>query len=158
MLKYKSFFAFFLLLAPLSPWAAQTPAQAPVEHPHKPVEHHLQKPVEPEHLEKPITTEPSMPPEVTVNYEHAFTKMLLTLLGLGVLIFLTVWLLRRLSQGRLKNMNLGRGIKILERRPLSAKSILYLIEVRGKQVLIAESQVEVRALTSIEEIPPTDED
>lgn len=97
---------------------------------------------------------PPLSVDATDSYEHSFIKMLVTLFGLLVLIFLTVWMLRKIAGGKLKNLNHARTIKIIERRPLSAKSILYLIEVGGKQVLISESQLEVRALSSIEEIPP----
>ena len=86
------------------------------------------------------------------SYREAFTKMMLTLLGLIVLIVATVWVLRRVSHGRMKQMNYGRSIKIIERRPLSAKSILYLIEVDGKKVVIAESQLEVRAITTADHL------
>lgn len=86
-----------------------------------------------------------------VSYQGAFVKMMLTLFGLIVLIIISVWMLRRLSQGRMKQMNAGRAIKILERRPLSAKSILYVIEVHGKKMLVSESQLEVRFISSVEE-------
>ncbi len=83
------------------------------------------------------------------NYEPAFGKMLITLFGLIILIFLTVWMLRRLSGRGLGKSAPGRTIQILEKRSLSHKSVLYLIEVEGKRLLIAESQLEVRALTSL---------
>lgn len=86
-----------------------------------------------------------------VSYKAAFTKMMLSLLVLIILIVISVWMLRRISHGRMKQLNTGRSIKIIERRPLSAKSILYLIEVNGKKVVIAESQLEVRAITTAEE-------
>jgi flagellar biogenesis protein FliO len=91
----------------------------------------------------------------TNSYESAFVKMLFTLLLLLALIFITVWMLRKLSQGRSKAMS-GHSVKILEKRPLSAKSILYVIEVGGKRILISESQLEVRTLSSIEEEPPSE--
>lgn len=84
------------------------------------------------------------------SYEHALGKMLLTLLGLIVLIFLTVWVMRKLTSGRVRSMNQNRAIRILEKRPLSQKSVLYLVEIEGKQVLLSESQLEVRALTTVE--------
>lgn len=86
--------------------------------------------------------------EAPTNYKGAFMKMMLTMLGLIVLIVISVWLLRRVSHGRMKQMNYGRSIKVIERRPLSAKSILYLVEISGKKVVIAESQVEVRGITT----------
>lgn len=86
------------------------------------------------------------------TYKGAFVKMMVTLLGLIVLIVISVWMLRRISHGRMKQMNYGREIKILERRPLSAKSVLYLVEIGGKKVVVAESQVEIRAITTADHI------
>ena len=59
-------------------------------------------------------------------------------------------MLRKMSYGRLRGINALKSIKILEKRPLSSKSILYLIEVGGKQVLIAESQLAVRTITTLD--------
>jgi len=86
------------------------------------------------------------------NYKSAFVKMMVTLLGLIVLIVISVWMLRRIGHGRMKQLNYGREIKILERRPLSAKSVLYLVEVGGKKVVMAESQIEVRAITTADHL------
>lgn len=105
----------------------------------------------------PFTEIPSPAPELfneamptTPSYEYAFLKMIVSLLILLVLIFLTVWALKRLSTGRLKIMNQTLSIKLLEKRAISPKSVLYLIEVEGKRILIAESQLEVRLLTPID--------
>lgn len=109
----------------------------------------------------PVSPAPTLPMEnpepfenveQPVSYQGAFVKMMLTLFALIVFIIISVWLLRRISHGRMKQMNYGKMIKIIERRPLSAKSILYLIEVGGKKVLVSESQLEVRAIASIDEI------
>jgi len=90
--------------------------------------------------------------EAPVSYQGAFVKMMLTLLGLVALIVISVWMLRRVSHGRMKQMNSGRNIKILERRPLSAKSVLYLVEIGDKKVVIAESQLEVRPITGADQM------
>ncbi len=90
--------------------------------------------------------------EAPVSYKGAFMKMMLTLLGLIVLIVISVWMLRRVSHGRMKQMNLGRAMKVIERRPLSAKTVLYLVEISGKKVVIAESQVEVRGITTADHL------
>lgn len=89
---------------------------------------------------------------VPISYKGAFTKMMVTLLALVVLIVISVWMLRRISQGRFRQMNSGRSIKVLERRPLSPKSALYIVEVGNKKVVIAESQLEVRAITVIDDL------
>jgi len=106
-----------------------------------------------------FATDVPLPDTQTVmpSYEGAFFKMMLTLALLLVFIFISVWLLRRLSRGRLAQLNNSRSIKILERRPLSGKSILYLVEVEGKRIVIAESQLEVRPLATLpEESSPRD--
>ena len=92
---------------------------------------------------------PDTPPEIMPSYEGAFLKMFLTLIALIVGIFLTVWLLKRLSQGRLSHSS-GKTIQIIEKRSLSPKTMLYLIDVDGKQTLIAESQLEVKKVMDLE--------
>lgn len=91
-----------------------------------------------------------------VSYQGAFVKMMMTLLGLILLIIISVWMLRRVSQGRMKQMNYGRSIKVLERRPLSAKSVLYLVEISGKKVVVSESQLEVRTIATLDTLPEED--
>ncbi|MDJ0651429.1 MAG: flagellar biosynthetic protein FliO [Simkaniaceae bacterium] len=88
--------------------------------------------------------------KATESYEAAFIKTIAFLIGLVALVILTIWMLRKMSYGRLRGINALKSIKILEKRPLSSKSILYLIEVGGKQVLIAESQLAVRTITTLD--------
>jgi flagellar biogenesis protein FliO len=88
--------------------------------------------------------------EMTSSYENAFVRMLVTLLGLVFLVFVTFWVLRKLGKGKFK-MGGGKAIQILERRALSQKTMLYVVEVDNKKILISESQLEVRTLTSLEE-------
>lgn len=95
--------------------------------------------------------------DAPISYKGAFVKMMATLLGLIALIVISVWMLRRISHGRLKQMNYGRSIKILERRPLSAKTILYLVEISGKKVVVAESHLEVNKITTADHLSPEDE-
>lgn len=83
------------------------------------------------------------------EYKPTFFKMLLILTALIALIFVTFYLFKRLMKVRLHQTNLTKNIKILERRPLSPKSILYLIEVDGKKTLISESSLEVRKITDL---------
>ncbi len=95
---------------------------------------------------------PIPPPETALetkpipSYESTLTKMLLTLGGLLVLVFFTVWILKKIGQGKFGGFGSQKKINIIERKPLSPKTLLYLIEVEGKKILISESQAEVRAL------------
>ena len=88
--------------------------------------------------------------KTTESYETAFIKTIVVLVGLLVLVILTVWMFKRISNGRVRSFNKLISVKILEKRPLSPKSMLYLIEVSGKQVLIAESQLEVRTVATLD--------
>jgi flagellar biogenesis protein FliO len=94
--------------------------------------------------------------EMTNSYESAFVRMLVTLIGLVILVFATFWVLKRMGKGKFK-MGSGRTINVIERRALSPKSMLYIVEIGNKKVLISESQLEVRTLTAFEEHPETSE-
>jgi len=89
--------------------------------------------------------------KTTDSYETTFVKMILVLIGLLILVILTIWMFKKFSRGRLRTLNYHKSIKILEKRPLSPKSMLYLIEIRGKRVLISESQCEMRNITTLED-------
>jgi flagellar protein FliO/FliZ len=113
-------------------------------------------PIDPNAAPDTIPEVPSAPPGVSPidmvpGYEGAFLKMFLALIGLIVAIFFTVWLLKKLSQGRWAGGNSNRSIKILEKRPLSPKTMLYIIDVDGQQSVIAESQLEIKHLMNLEE-------
>jgi len=43
----------------------------------------------------------------------------------------------------------GKSIQILERRTISPKSILYLIEIDGENFLISESQVQIQKIEKL---------
>lgn len=86
----------------------------------------------------------------TESYETTFIKTIVVLVGLLVLVTLTIWMFRKISHGRFRGVNMMKSIKVLEKRPLSPKSMLYLIEVNGKQVLLSESQLEVRNIATLD--------
>jgi flagellar biogenesis protein FliO len=122
-----------------------TPTQAPASH------------TVPDSSEKtPLETTLPKAQSADDAYEHAFIKMLATLAGLLLLVLLTIWALRKISQGKIGGFGVQKKIKVLERRPLSPKSILYLVEIDHKQVLISESQLEVRALAQTSPYAETD--
>src|ERR1700722_9834452 len=116
-----------------------------------------------EQAQEPLPEEPAPPPpppqtleplpsskEMTSSYENAFVRMLVTLLGLVLLVAATFWILRKLGKGKFK-LGSGKTIQVIERRALSQKTMLYVVEVDSKKILISESQLEVRTLTSLDE-------
>ena len=86
-----------------------------------------------------------LPPSDMVS---ALAKMLLTMVALVALLFGTYWLIRRLIQSRLQRGVGKQSIAILEKRMISPKTMLYLIQVEDKKILFAESHLEVKALES----------
>ncbi len=83
-------------------------------------------------------------------FPHYFRRMLLSLGLLVGLLILTVWALKRLMRSREKEINEQKKIKIIEKRVLSSKSLLYLVEVDGERVLLSESHLEIRPLKALE--------
>ena len=75
-------------------------------------------------------------------------KMLICMAALAALIFATYWFLKKLIQNRLQKGVGDPAMSILEKRMLSSKTMLYLIEVEGKKILCAESHLEIKALGS----------
>ncbi len=86
------------------------------------------------------------------DYGAALVKMLLTLIALAVLLFLSFWFLRRLIQQRMQKGVGTQSIQILEKRMISPKTMLYLIEVDNKKILLAESHLEVKRLESFTQV------
>lgn len=86
------------------------------------------------------------------NYLGEFVNMVMTLAFVLVLIFVSVWFLKKIMRSRMQTLNRSNGIKILERRPLNQKASLYLVDILGKGVVISESQAGIHIVT---EFPDT---
>lgn len=130
---------------------AQTPAQR-VTHPISSATQPITKSaIQP--LIQPINVAqtPAYTSENTLQFSYAtsFTRMIISLLAIMGLLVITFWVLKRVIKHRSTYANSMQAIKILEKRVLSPKSVLYLVEFDGEKVLISESQLEVRALQSI---------
>lgn len=113
----------------------------------------------------PSTINPSAPIEHTLDnlsesdhqfpsYKQSLVRMGLALAGLLAVLVVTIWLYKKLTGGKFSGIHASKRIRIIERRPISAKSILYLIECDGKKILVAESQFEMRTLAKIDEPNP----
>lgn len=79
-----------------------------------------------------------------VEFKGAFFKMLFWLAVLIFFAFLTFYMFKKLSHSRLETANQNKAIKILEKRALSPKTVLYLVEYNNKKILIGESQNELK--------------
>ncbi len=84
------------------------------------------------------------------DYGMAIVKMLITLAAFILLLFGTFWFLKRLINQRLQRGGHEQAIQVLEKRMLSPKTMLYLVEIEHKKILIAESHLEVKKVTELE--------
>lgn len=99
-------------------------------------------------LEKTVTESINQIP--TGDLGAAFAKMLLTLVALVILLCVSYWFIRRLIQNRLQKGVGDTAIHIVEKRMISPKTMLYLVQVENKKILLAESQNEIKRLESFE--------
>lgn len=86
------------------------------------------------------------------SYENAFLKMILTLGGLLLLVFFTLWAIRKLSNGRMGTFGSAKKIKILEKKPISPKTAIYHLELDGRRIFITESQLEIKTILDPHEV------
>jgi len=73
------------------------------------------------------------------RFMQEFMNMLTTL---GLMIAVLVaggWLVKKLLATRMKQTNTTSTIKVMERRTLTARTAIYLLDIEGQQIAIAES-------------------
>jgi flagellar biosynthetic protein FliO len=104
-------------------------------------------------LNSPVQPIPDGSSSAEGEYRGTFVRTFLTLIGIILLIFLTIWLFRRAPMTRSKQLNNKKNIKVIESRQLSPKTMLYLVEVAGKQIVVSESHIQVEKLTTIDWLP-----
>lgn len=73
------------------------------------------------------------------SYASDFFHMLLVLFFVILILFVVVKLLKKLMSTRLRQINEGSRIKIIERRSLNPKASLYLVEIDGRPLCVGES-------------------
>ncbi|MDR3623582.1 MAG: flagellar biosynthetic protein FliO [Chlamydiales bacterium] len=97
----------------------------------------------------------SVAPDASQHYDYSgeILNMVLTLGSIIAAVIFVSWALKRLLHKRMHLGNSDNKIKIIERRALSPKASLYLVEVLGKTLVIGESP---SGLTRLSEI--TDEE
>jgi flagellar biosynthetic protein FliO len=81
------------------------------------------------------------------HYWEEFANMIVTLIFVLALAFATLYVVRKIMRSKIKHLNKTTGIKILERRSLNPKASLYLVDVLGKGIVIAESQAGIHLIT-----------
>jgi len=88
----------------------------------------------------------------TYSYWSEFVNMMGSLVLVIGFICASVWILRRVMGAKLRHLNRYASIRIIERRALSQKSSIYLIDVLGQGIVIADSS---SGITLLKEFPNT---
>ncbi|SCA64035.1 hypothetical protein SCG7086_BP_00050 [Chlamydiales bacterium SCGC AG-110-P3] len=78
-------------------------------------------------------------PTEATDFGKQFIHMLLSLGFVLAVLLLGAWVLKRMMGQRMLQMNTSSTIKVLERRTLSPKASLYLIDVNGQGLLVGET-------------------
>jgi flagellar biogenesis protein FliO len=141
MKKIISIFATVLCLLNNTSYGEETAAESttsPTEHPAK-----VPNFSPPKDLSGPI-----FPPEDLIGQPNPETNKFLTefvnmmaTLGLIIsLILIVAWFLKRMLNARQDVANTTSLIKVVERRALSPKTVIYLLDIEGKSIIISESQ------------------
>jgi len=73
------------------------------------------------------------------NFMGDFIRMLTILGGMVALLFGVTWVLRRMTTVRNEQLNETSPIRIVERRSLSPKSAIYLVEIEDKVIVLGET-------------------
>ena len=88
-----------------------------------------------------------------LSFFDEMMNMFLILGGILAAMIVVAWSLKRLLNTRMEQMNADSQIKIIEKRHLSPKSILYLVELQGKGYLLGEGAQGVVSLGEVQ-LPP----
>jgi len=100
-------------------------------------------------------TLPRNPPQL--DFSKELTKMLITLAVLILLFIASVFIIKKLMSQKTFKMNSRSDIQIIQKRALSGKTMLYIIEYHGKKIMISESALEVKNLYQKNDPMPTEE-
>ena len=84
------------------------------------------------------------------QFQKNFVKTLIAILVIIVLALLALWIIKKMSVGRRFTINHKKSIKILESRAISGQTILYHLEIGGKQLIMAESKCSVKTITELD--------
>ena len=82
------------------------------------------------------------------NFQGKFMNMLFILALLIGFMIVASLMLKRMSRNRVSQINNQSVIKVLETRYLSPRATLYLLDIEGKEILIAESHSGVSHIAS----------
>jgi flagellar biosynthetic protein FliO len=80
------------------------------------------------------------------RFMEQFIHMLMSLGFILALIFVVAWILKRLVNQRLQQQNTTSNINVIERRALSPKAAVYLLEINDMMLVVGESPTGLHAI------------
>lgn len=127
-------FLVFILLLVTPVWLAGNDSSSPSENTVTPVIH-----TTPEHssdIKMPSIQEEEPPPD---RFFMELVNMAFSLTFIIVILLIITWFVKKMLSNRMQQLNTHSGIKIIEKRHLTAKSVIYVLDIYGKGVAVAES-------------------
>lgn len=109
---------------------------------------------------QPTELYPPLPPELQVplkkeqekpsRFFSEFINMLITLGAIVAFLFALSWAVRRMTNMRMMQGSTTGEIQVLDKAVISPRSTVYLLEVKGKGIAVAESNNGLVKLTEFE--------
>jgi flagellar biogenesis protein FliO len=85
------------------------------------------------------------------NYLEEVTNMIISLVVLLIFAVTVLFFVKKMMRSKQRFLNRSTAIKVLERRAFHSKASLYLVDILGKGVVIAESQGNIQLITEFPE-------
>lgn len=77
------------------------------------------------------------------NYESKLYTMIFYSSCALIVAFIITYYIRKISSQNFQSLNAHNNLKIIERRSLSPKSVLYLVQLGDSKYIVSESHVDV---------------
>lgn len=91
--------------------------------------------------------------EPASKFTDELLNMVITLGMVIAVIFALAWIMKRMLNAKVQQENVTSNIKVIERRTISSKSGIYVLEIFDKILVVAESPAGFHYLTSIDVQP-----
>lgn len=75
----------------------------------------------------------------TDHFMHEFINMLTTLGIIVAFVLIATWFLKKMFNTRIEQLNTNSVVKVIERRVLNPKTTIFLLEIKGRGLIVAES-------------------
>nr|MBS4171517.1 Uncharacterized protein [Neochlamydia sp. AcF95]NGY95035.1 hypothetical protein [Neochlamydia sp. AcF84] len=99
----------------------------------------FQAPTHSTHPTSKIEFPPQMDDNEGARFFHELVNMLTTLGLIVAVVLIASWIVKKLLRGKIHQLNASSLIKVIDYRSLSPKTAIYLLKIKGKEIILAES-------------------